>query len=788
MTSFQRVLLLTLLALVSPRANAATDEQIGQAIEKSKAFLYSQQKYGTWERSETRQGANGASVTGDQWGGLTAMATYALLAAGENAQDPRLAQAVQFLHEAELVGLYALGMRCQVWAELPKTPEVRASVRRDAQAILNAMKTEPPVAGLFDYTDNDTGRIDHSVSQYAVLGLWACADSNLDIPLNSWKNIEQAWIRGQTTSGGWTYRPREGKPTPSMTAAGIATLFITQDQLHAGDSLECKGNVFNPAIERGLKWIIEQFDTISTSEHRFYTLYGIERIGVASGYKYFGNINWYQHGADYLISQQRPDGSWGSGATISDTAFGLLFLARGRAPIVINKLQYDMQIPGGQREGNWNQRPRDVSSVVKWIGKQTERDLHWQIVHLNVPVDELHDAPILYVAGNEALNLTAAEKDKLHAFIEQGGIILASADCASPAFAESFKTMARDMFPQYEMRELPSDHVIYRNQQFHREKWKNKPSVLGLSNGVREMMLLVPTADLSRAWQMQTPGNKEELYQLAANLILYSVEKQNLQNRGQSHVIRPIENAPITRAVRLARLKYDGNWDPEPGGWKRLAIVLRNLRGIDLQVDTVDLATGDLAPYKIAHLTGTTAIKLDFETRQRLINFVKGGGTLIVDAAGGSSAFADHADAELKATFSEATTAFNAPLPPTHPVFQQANLLSDGISYRAYTRINLVGKMRDPRIRAAEIAGRSAIFFSREDLSAGLVGQPIDGILAYEPNTATDLMAKMILFAAFNGKVPPPPTTSTAPTTQPAKQRQNTKQSRSPAGGSKVAN
>jgi hypothetical protein len=37
------------------------------------------------------------------------------------------------------------------------------------------------------------------------------------------------------------------------------------------------------------------------------------------------------------------------------------------------------------------------------------------------------------------------------------------------------------------------------------------------------------------------------------------------------------------------------------------------------------------------------------------------------------------------------------------------------------------------------------VYFSREDLSAGLVGEPVDGIVGYDPNTATHLMAAMLM-------------------------------------------
>ena len=69
-------------------------------------------------------------------------------------------------------------------------------------------------------------------------------------------------------------------------------------------------------------------------------------------------------------------------------ARGPTFLIRGRAPVVMSKLQY---------AGNWNERPRDLANLVQWMSKQTERHLNWQIVNLQAPVHELHDAPILCV-------------------------------------------------------------------------------------------------------------------------------------------------------------------------------------------------------------------------------------------------------------------------------------------------------------------------------------------------------------------------------------------------------
>ena len=85
----------------------------------------------------------------------------------------------------------------------------------------------------------------------------------------------------------------------------------------------------------------------------------MERIGVASGYKYFGTTDWFKEGAERLVRGQRPDGSWDiSGAPIPGTGFALLFLSRGRAPVMMNKLDYTVNRENAKPlEAHWNQRP-----------------------------------------------------------------------------------------------------------------------------------------------------------------------------------------------------------------------------------------------------------------------------------------------------------------------------------------------------------------------------------------------------------------------------------------------
>jgi len=778
----------TLLPLLTPcLARGATPERVDQAIEKGKKFLYSQQHpTGHWEKDPQRKGTkhDWQHQQGDAYGGYTAIATYALLAAGESPQDKRIAKAVTFLEDADVIGIYSLGLRANVWLFLPSTDKrARAMSRHDATLIIKGMNTgkqNPQNKGFWDYGNGrgenlrGSGRLDHSVSQYGVLGLWACTQNDAEVGKDVWALIDAGWKAHQFPEGGWEYNGTPTKPsgdhqqTPSMTAAGVATLFITEEMLFADKGVECRGNITNSNIEKGLDWMSQHFGDVDDP----YSFYGVERIGVASGRKYFGATNWYAAGAEKLVHSQNADGSWngGLGGPISNTAFAMLFLSRGRAPVMMNKLQYDVvqKLVGKVTEGNWNQRPRDVANLARWSGNRMERDLNWQIVNLKASADDLHDAPILYISGSDELNFTAEEETKLRQFVEGGGMVLANEDCGigKPLFGKSFLTLGHKLFPKYEFRELPSSHLIFTNEPYKAEKWKNKPRVMGLSNGVRELLLLVPEADPARSWQVRADQTHADAFQFGADVFLYAVDKSNFNYKGVSFIVHANPAVHGEKTAKIARLLVGDNPNPEPAGWERLAAILHNDYKADITVEYVKPGQ-KLTGFKILDLTGTTRFTLTAEMRRQLVEFVVHGGTLVIDAAGGNPDFADSAETELRILFgAEADAALKEPLEPESPIFDLAGARIDAFTYRPIYRRTMTGHLKAPRLRGIHIGARIGVFYSREDLSAGLVGEPVDGIMGYTTQTATDIMRSIVLYSAFG--VRPPPGTQRAPATQPA--------------------
>ena len=362
-----------------------------------------------------------------------------------------------------------------------------------------------------------------------------------------------------------------------------------------------------------------------------------------------------------------------------------------------------------------NARHRDAANLARFTGHNMEVLLNWQTVNLASPVDDWHDAPFLYLAGSRALDLTSVDQAKLKLYIEQGGMIVANADAlpssipATPknkaAFADSVRAMGRHLF-SHDFRPLPPTHPILAGQSYRSTRWQGDPGIEGLSNGVREEMILL-TNDPAHGWQIDSFRIEPAKFEIGTDLFLYAVDKQDLRGKGQTYLVHA--NAPVKRVAPIARLWVGGNPDPEPGGWRRLDAVTINTNGTTLDVRYVKLGDGSLlrpvpplpttspstnptsrpAPagpvrFRIAHLTGTTAFKLDANQRKELATFTAAGGTLIVNAAGGSTEFADSAETELAAIFGGAAKDVGVVLPPTHPVYRMPGATITAFGWRLF--------------------------------------------------------------------------------------------------------
>jgi hypothetical protein len=597
------------------------------------------------------------------------------------------------------------------------------------------------------------GAWDNSNSQYGLLGVWSAAEAEprIEVPISYWRAVERHWTITQQSDGEWAYNPGGNQGQLTMTSAGIASLFVSHEYLDpATSSAEPVGREpFSPALKKGLDWY-EQGDHVVSDPggHWGYRLYGIERVGLASGFKYFGQHDWYRELAAEVLARQNRYGAWGNGSI--DTSYALLFLARGRHPILMNKLRFD---------GYWSNRPRDAANLARYTGRQLERQLNWQVININSDWTGWTDSPVLYLASHQAPGLSDEDVNHVRSFVYAGGLLFTQADSGSESFNLFAADLARRLFKDYALADLPANHPIYTIN----FKPDPRPPLKYVTNGARVLMVHSPT-DLATHWQKREDrpwesGREDRAdptlrsrqlapFQVGANLFIYAAGKRDLRNRLETTWAQPTNAAPLA-TIKVARLQYEGNWDPEPAAWTRYANWFGRQTGYALDVRTEKLKELKPGDATLAMITGTDRTAFDAGDAAAVKAYVEAGGVLLVDVAGGTGPF-DQSIGNLLLG-SAFPAGFPNVLPPSHPVLNAGAPGMDDLSH--------------PRLRpfAIERLGHSGIFpyylaagkghviATNLDLTCGLLNADTWGIVGYDPPYAQALV-KNVLFWALDGQ------------------------------------
>jgi hypothetical protein len=206
---------------------------------------------------------------------------------------------------------------------------------------------------------------DNSNTQFAALALWVGRRHGLPVE-KAITLLDRRFRNTQLEDGGWTYTPMSPSPMPgrmghppgmgseaAMTCAGVLALAIAD-----GATLEYlrehKPDAKVPDIskDQNLKKALEALGPVignpkgidppkrgyhpqapqptGVGGRTYYFLWSLERVAVALDLKTIGKKDWYNWGAEILLENQTPNGTWNGNHTEGgvDTAFALLFLKR----------------------------------------------------------------------------------------------------------------------------------------------------------------------------------------------------------------------------------------------------------------------------------------------------------------------------------------------------------------------------------------------------------------------------------------------------------------------------
>ncbi|WP_422927075.1 DUF4159 domain-containing protein [Singulisphaera sp. PoT] len=746
------------LASMRPADAAVTAKEVERAIAEGVRFLKQEQKDdGSWKDAD-----------GDARTGTTSLVSLALITAGEPLNSPAVSRALNYLRNFgpdELGSTYSVSLQTMVFAAAePRRDQLKIAANVEWLTRAQIRPGEKVLwPGTWTYSPNKSMFGDNSNTQYALLGLNAASEAGIPVSAEVWALARRHWEKTQRHDGSWAYTPEPQTPASgSMTCAGVSSLIITGlkrfqgKERIVGDQIEnCGLGGTNTKLQAGLDWLATHFSVSQNFGNgpfwRFYYLYGMERAGRLTGQRYFGNHDWYREGAERLVRDQNPiRGTWqGVNAEIKPvvaTSFAVLFLAKGRSPVLVNKLRHNPR-------GDWNNDVDDIRNLVSEVSRDWNTLLTWQVVDPNTAsVEDMLQAPIAYFNGHQNPDFSPEGAKNLRDFVEQGGFIFAEACCGRAEFDRGFKALMESLFPEpeYRLHPLPPEHAVWN------AKHQLSPDVhplWGIEHGCRTVVVYSP-GDLSCFWNQAESVPRDSnphisfALKLGQNVVDYATGRERPADK---LIVREVKDfkadAPKRGALHIAKLKYAPDWNIAPLAVPNLTNSLKNRLGLDVVINHKELPLGDpnLVLYPLVYIHGRANFSIGESEREWLRHHLEpGGGTLFADAACGSPAF----DAAFRRFVAEML-----PKHPLVPIPRDDEIYSEKIGgydlSKSHYSKSAGGGLDYPQLEGVKIDGHWAVIYSKLDIGCALERHQVLDCKGYTPESAEKIATNIVIYSTL---------------------------------------
>ncbi len=779
LVSIRVVLLIVLFAAIPAPGHAAdlTAETVLRSIGRAQRFLQGLQKAdGRWTSRVRRQNDVG----------VTSLVMLALLNSGMTIQDEPIKRALEFLRgpDAEPTETYEVSLKISALATAKDGRRDRGRIQTLADQLQKGQISAGPGSGLWSYSFRGPGGGgDRSNGQFAVLGLRDAAYAGALVDRRVWEKTRRHWLRFQNGDGGWSYTGGGGAlgSSGSMTVAGIATLQITsamlrdeKDLLPNGQPRCCEPITEDQQLDRALAWMGRHFAVGSNPGGRswlFYYLYGMERAGRLSGRRFFGNHDWYREGALYLVNgQNQREGSWRSSGIESDeliaSSFALLFLSKGLAPVLINKLQFGSNADWNQHRDDARNLVEHITTLPKWPKLMT-----WQVVDINrlkgpTGVQDLLQGSVQMISGRDVPQLNKQQVGMLRKYLDQGGFLFAVNCCQGAGFHDGMFELVKKLYPAGDARlkPLPSGHPVYRSEYLFTDP--DSVKLYGVDFGCRTVIIFTPE-DLSclwNKWMKQDPdGRPIELktmiiraMKIGVNVIAYATgrEPPNKLDQQQLSEQGGAEDRVARGLLKVPKLRHTGGYNDAPLAVRNLLRAVNRSFPRTASTRTLELPVTDpaLFRYPVVFMHGRNRYDFSAPEIKQLRTYLDNGGLLFADAICGAKPFDNSFRRMISQLYPDAKL---ERVPVDHELFR----LDLGYDIRKVKRRVLPaggagGKALATEVREGEpfleglrVDGRYVVIYSRYDLSCALQRQSSVACAGYITRDAFRIGVNVILFA-----------------------------------------
>ena len=727
---------------------AVTDEQVSAAIDRGLRFLLDSQKFdGHWSTPYAKQ----------YQGGAEALVVLTELSGGVKPDGGKMKLALDYLGSIDPSTVYARSLRTMVYARLDS--HYAEKLAEDVKFLVDHQKSGGWGYGVgHETTELVPDWTDASNTQMALLALRDAAEAGAEVPPSVWRKSRSYWAGSQRKDGGWGYQTAlEGaglraKSYASMTAAGAASLQIVADRIAPMDASEEKprqplASEDQIAIERAMHCLAENYQPGQnpawpagmTQEWNNFYFFCLARAALATGQRTIGGQKWFLQVPATLLTDQRGDGSWrttdqgSEGQEIITTCFALLCLSQCQPTVLINKL------PMSDKDCF------DAQNLTRWMSRATHHPAAWQSLTVSTLASAIDEAPVLYISGRGESEFPASMDEPIRRLIDSGGVVLVQPIAGDEKFLHQAQAYFTRLLPDLRTSAFDKRHPVFNL----RKELATVPEALCLGDGARTSVFFLKS-DFSGAWHLNRLDNSLWAFDFALNVIAYATDQRSWPTRLSPRSASPQAGGGTAIAkVRVARVKYEGDWNVSPRAMPRLGEALTAALSIGVdQAPPVDLGQPVPAGIDLLWLTGTAAPALDAKQMENLKKYLDGGGTIFIDAAKGDDAFTQRVTQLLKDTFGAESL---APLPASHSLLTGEFLAGIGANVTAVDFTPALAKDQGtdhmPMVWGVHRNERLAVIFTGMGVTCPLEGLPAIGCRGLVTPDARRLACNVLLYA-----------------------------------------
>lgn len=494
-------------------------------------------------------------------------------------------------------------------------------------------------------------RSQNDVTEQVILALREAHFTGFTCKRRVWLDATKYCVDAQARDGGFRNKlDRYGglgeATTVQRTASGITSMLTALDLGYGALGTSCRNYLANRALNKGIEeaidWLDRNYGELyqSSTDVGQFTLdpdagsnpflvgLAMQRLGAATGLSRFNDKDHFIRQGETMAREFNPATGLFAG-NVYWTALALRTITAGAAPAALQRITI-----GDDTKLEHN---ADAHHLMRFIMRQRKTPLNWKRSTIDTPIRDLLRVPLLLLKIAGPVDWTQEQWGKLRDYCFGGGAVIVDLDPEQPLLEEQFLSGLKTTFPEYQLRDLPSDDAVFMTP--HRVSGISDVRVL--SNGFHHFLYL-PDESWSCSWHLNQVEAEADLFRFVHNVLARTTGGEELRNTLSASTYEI--GAKPDRKVVVARLETGSATPAYPDAIAGLDRLMQANFRLNVR-EAQHSSPGDRPAMVWISVTGPEP--MDAGTRSRILEHMDNGVFLFADVVSGAPSWAEQFEADL---------------------------------------------------------------------------------------------------------------------------------------------